>query len=104
MTKSIVDLFQTVKIEQQKREFPFRALGSADFRMQHLEKPAMIGQTGQRIAQDLTTQMILKTALFCNVDNNDFVASKISKVAEDTAAAEPGFQNGAILSLPLYFH
>src|ERR1700674_141309 len=44
MPKSIVDLFQSIQVQQKKREFSLGALGSADLGLQHIEKTAMIGQ------------------------------------------------------------
>src|ERR1700674_4713085 len=63
----------------------------------------MIGQGSQRIAQRLAAQMILKRALFRDVNSNNFIAGKSSSLVKDAAATEPGFQSRAVLPLPLYF-
>ena len=47
MTVSVVDLFQSIEVQQYQREFPLGALGSADLCVQLFEKTAMIGQAGQ---------------------------------------------------------
>jgi hypothetical protein len=90
MTKSIVDLFQSIKVQQDKREFAFGTLGSADLCVQDLKKTAMIGQAGKRIAGSLAAKTIFQGALFGDVDNDDLVTNKISTVVIDPAAAEPG--------------
>src|SRR6202158_4736129 len=63
----------------------------------------MIGQPGQRITRCLAAQMILKCALFGDVDHDDLVANKTPTVVIDAAAAELGFQSGAVFPSPLHF-
>jgi len=48
-------------------------------------------------------QLFLKGPLFCNVNNDDFTAIKISVFVKGITPAEPGFQDGAVFPLPLYF-
>src|SRR5208337_2042235 len=63
MAELIINMFQAVEVEEKKREFTAGTLGAGNFRMQHLEKLAVIGQPGQRIAGGLKAQLILKRAL-----------------------------------------
>src|SRR5579863_3433922 len=103
MPKAIIDFLQSIEIEQEEREFSFGAFGSADFCVQHLEKPAMIRQTSQRVAQRLLPEMILKRTLFGDIHHDDFATHKISPFVKDAASAEPSLQGGAVLSPPLDF-
>src|SRR5208337_5092672 len=48
-------------------------------------------------------QLFLKRPLFRNVNNDDFTTIKISMFVKGIASAEPGFQDGAVFPLPLYF-
>src|SRR5579864_3361246 len=104
MPKSVVDFFQSVEIEQKKGEFPFGALRSGDFPLQHLKKPAVVGQASQRITQCLAAQMILERPLFRDVNDNNFISDKNSTLVKDAAAAEPGFQDSAVFPLPFNFN
>jgi len=87
MTKSIVDLFQSIEVQQEKRKFPLGTPGSADLCLQNLEKTAVIGQPSQRITRCLTPESIFKRALLGDIDSNDFVPGKIPAVVTDTATA-----------------
>ena len=58
-----------------------------DLRMQLFEQPAVIAQAGQRVAQCVMAQLILKRALFCDVDGDDFVSRKVAMIVIYTAPA-----------------
>jgi hypothetical protein len=87
MAKSIVNLLQPIEVEKYNGKFPAGSAGSADLGLQHFEQAAVIGQTGQRIAQRLMPQLVFKPSLLGNVNGDDFVASKVSVVVVDASAA-----------------
>jgi hypothetical protein len=55
--------------------------------VQHLEQTPMIRQAGQRVAQCVMAQLILKRALFCDVNGDDFVSRKAVVIVIYTAPA-----------------
>src|SRR6185312_3345683 len=103
MAELIVDLFQSVEIQQQKREFTSAASGPADLRVQCLKEAAMISQTGEKIARGLVAKLVLDRSLFCNVNGNDFVAGKVLMVVIEATATQPDSQRGPVLSFPFCF-
>jgi hypothetical protein len=80
-------LFQSIRVQQYKGEIPAGSFGSADLCMQYLEKSAMIGRAGQRIARCLVAQLILKCPLLCHVNGDGFNTSKVSQIVLDTTTA-----------------
>jgi hypothetical protein len=47
----------------------------------------VIAQAGQRVAQCVMAQLILKSALFCDVNGDDFVSRKVAMIVIYTAPA-----------------
>jgi hypothetical protein len=48
-------------------------------------------------------QIIFEDALVGDLNNDDFIASKVPTLVKEAVAAEPGFQSCAVFSLSLYF-
>ena len=80
-----------------------RALGTLDFHIQHCREMAVVGQSCQRVASRLLTQMILQLALFGDVLCDDLIALQLALLTNDFLSAEPDPQGCAILPLPYYF-
>jgi hypothetical protein len=64
---------------------------------------AVVGQSCQRVASRLLTQMILQLALFGDVLGDDLIAVQLALLTNDFLSAEPDPQGCAILPLPCYF-
>ena len=93
MPVAIVDSFQSVQIKEQHGKLPIRALAALDFRIEDIHKAAIVGQTGQRIAGCLPTEVILQLSLPGDVFGDDLVGVQLALLAEDFSSAEPDLQS-----------
>lgn len=50
VAEAVVNFFQAVKIEQQNGEGPAGAVGALGFVFENVEEPAVVGETGERVA------------------------------------------------------
>src|SRR5579859_7070088 len=88
MAKVIVDFFQFIQIQQEKREITPGAFGTAYLGLQDFEQPPMVGQPGQGIAVCLVAEMIFQSSLLGDVDSNDFVTREITVFVKGAAASQ----------------
>src|SRR6266566_2190099 len=103
MSVAVVDSFQIIQVEEQQGKLPARALAALDFQIEHIYEVAIVGQTGQRIAGCLPTEVILQLALSGDVFGNDLVGFQLAPLAENFSPAEPDLHDRMVLSLPFYF-
>src|SRR3979411_1661444 len=64
---------------------------------------AVVGQSCQRVASRLLTQMILQLALFGNILCDDLIGVQLALLILYFLSAEPDLQGCAVLPFPFYF-
>ena len=102
MSEPIVDLFQSVQIQEEQGELTRGALGPLDLSVQSFDQLAVIGEPGERVLGGLLAQVILELALLGDILDDDFVSRSLVRVA-DFASAEADFQDRAVHPLPVNF-
>src|SRR4029077_3825379 len=61
MAVAVVDFFQAVEIEEQNGEGPAGPVGAFGFVLEHVEEPAVVGQTGERVADSEMADLFKET-------------------------------------------
>ena len=65
MSEAVVDLLETVNVNEKYREFMFRmSLGTVEFTMQTIQKQNTIGQLCQRVMHRLVEHLLLRPLAF----------------------------------------
>src|SRR5216684_95338 len=103
MAVAVVDFLQSIQVKQQQGKLPPGALRTLDFHIQHFRKMAIVGQSRQRVASRLLTEMILQLALFGDILTDDLIGVRLALLTPDFLSAEPDPQGCVILPFPLYF-
>src|SRR5216683_7204305 len=103
MSEAVVDSFQPVHVKEQQGKLPAGALTSLDLQIEHIHEMAIVGQPRQRIARCLRAQMLLQFSLPGNILGDNLIGFQLALLAENFSSAQPHFQGGKVLPLPIYF-
>src|SRR5258708_30448251 len=103
MSEAVVDSFQSLHVKEQQGKLPAGALTSLDLQIEHIHEMSIVGQPRQRIARRLRAKVLLQFSLPGNILGDNFVGFQLALLAEDFSSAQPHFQGGKVLALPIYF-